>query len=163
MTPTAIIEQATADGVHLSVSTAGTIKATGDRATVDRWIPHVREHKLGIIAALIERASNPATAHERWLVTYRDRRTVEVVCCPDATRADVLLRPDAVAADPIAPAPRRRATASEEKALRQAYDVMAERNSWPMPDTWYGDREAILSDPDAALVTLQNLIREVGQ
>ena len=56
MNPSAIIQQAAADGVSLILSPAGTIKATGDGAAVNRWLPVIREHKPGILAEL--RAAN---------------------------------------------------------------------------------------------------------
>jgi hypothetical protein len=43
MTPAAIINEAMADGVSLTISPAGTIKATGDGAAVNRWLPAIRE------------------------------------------------------------------------------------------------------------------------
>lgn len=52
MTPTAIINEAMADGVSLTISPTGTIKATGNGAAVNQWLPKIREHKAGIVAAL---------------------------------------------------------------------------------------------------------------
>ena len=52
MTPAAIIQQATADGVSLALSPAGTIKATGARGAIARWLPLIREHKPAILATL---------------------------------------------------------------------------------------------------------------
>ena len=54
MTPAAIIKGAITDGVRLALSPAGTIKATGDQKAVSRWLPVIREHKPGIVAALRE-------------------------------------------------------------------------------------------------------------
>lgn len=54
MTPAAILKEAFADGVSLALSPAGTIKATGDGAAVNRWLPAIREHKAAIIKALLE-------------------------------------------------------------------------------------------------------------
>lgn len=69
MTPAAIIKRASADGVNLALSPAGTIKATGDGAAVNRWLPVIREHKSGIVAALQEAANdslrNPAAEARR--------------------------------------------------------------------------------------------------
>ncbi len=59
MTPAAIIKQASADGVTLTPTTAGTIKAIGDKAAVERWLPVIREHKPGIVAALHEADNDP--------------------------------------------------------------------------------------------------------
>jgi hypothetical protein len=52
MTTAAIIREAAADGVSLALSSAGTIKATGDQVAVNRWLPVLREHKPAILAAL---------------------------------------------------------------------------------------------------------------
>ncbi len=59
MNPATIIEQAAADGVNLALSLAGTIKATGEQAAVNRWLPVIREHKRGIVAALREADNDP--------------------------------------------------------------------------------------------------------
>ena len=58
MTPAAIIKQATADGVNLALTPTGTIKATGDGTAVNRWLPVIREHKPGILAALQNAAND---------------------------------------------------------------------------------------------------------
>jgi hypothetical protein len=57
MTPATIIGAARAEGVGLVLSATGTIKATGERAAVNRWVPLIREHKPGILAALREAAN----------------------------------------------------------------------------------------------------------
>ena len=54
MTPARIIQQAAVEGVRLAVTPAGTIKATGNQGTVNRWLPLIREHKPEIIEALQE-------------------------------------------------------------------------------------------------------------
>jgi hypothetical protein len=54
MTP-AVIREAAEDGVSLALSPAGTIKATGDQAAVNRWLPVLRAHKPDILAALTHR------------------------------------------------------------------------------------------------------------
>ena len=47
-----LIEQATAEGVILALSPAGTIKATGDQSAVDKWLPTIRNNKTGILCEL---------------------------------------------------------------------------------------------------------------
>lgn len=68
MTPAEILKEAMADGVSLAISPTGTIKATGDGAAVNRWLPAIREHKAGIVAALKvgagDTAATPMTADE---------------------------------------------------------------------------------------------------
>ena len=57
MTPAAIIKQASTEGVCLALSTTGAIKATGRADAVSRWVPMIRENKLGIVAVLKEAAN----------------------------------------------------------------------------------------------------------
>ena len=59
MTPAAIICEAAADGVSLELSPAGTIKATGDQASVNRWLPVLRENKHALLEALAHPDSLP--------------------------------------------------------------------------------------------------------
>lgn len=106
MTPATIIREAQVDGVNLTLtlSPAGTIKATGDGAAVNRWLAVIREHKTEIIEALKVGAGDTATASRWWLIHYPDRDPLEMACYPDATHADILERhPDAVAAEPFTP------------------------------------------------------------
>ena len=120
MTPATIIRQAQADGVRLTLSPAGTIKATGDGAAVSRWAPMIRASKAEIIEAL--KAAHPATAHRWWVIHYPDRDPVEVACYPGATHAEIMeRRPDAIAAEPFTPTVRRPASplsAEDEAAIR---------------------------------------------
>jgi hypothetical protein len=59
MTPANIIMEAAADGVTLALSSSGTIRAIGDQAAVNRWIPLIREQKSGIVAMLREAENDP--------------------------------------------------------------------------------------------------------
>ena len=52
MKPAAIIDQSAADGVIISLSVAGKVKATGQQEHVDKWLPAIREYKMSIIAFL---------------------------------------------------------------------------------------------------------------
>jgi hypothetical protein len=52
MSPSVLIREAAADGVNLALSSAGAIKAVGDQAAVNRWLPILREHKPALLAAL---------------------------------------------------------------------------------------------------------------
>jgi hypothetical protein len=60
MNPAMIIIQATADGLNLALSATGTIKATGEAAAVNRWLPLIREHKVDIISELQAAANDSA-------------------------------------------------------------------------------------------------------
>lgn len=70
MNPTDIIRQVSADGVTLKVTPAGTLKATGNQAAIDRWVPVLKACKPDIIAELTRLPSSleqriRAMAH-RW-------------------------------------------------------------------------------------------------
>lgn len=61
MTPAAIIETASREGVVLSLSDTGTIKATGVGVVVNRWLPTIRERKTEIIGVLKRGGNEPVT------------------------------------------------------------------------------------------------------
>jgi hypothetical protein len=86
MTPAAIIREAAEDGVSLALSRAGTIKATGDREAVNRWLPVLREHKPEILAAL----AHPDDIALWWRIAIVEpsARTVEVDTPSGYTLAD---------------------------------------------------------------------------
>lgn len=66
MTPSTILREAAMDGVILSISAAGKVKAAGSREQVDKWLPTIREHKISLIALLsalvseTEKATTPS-------------------------------------------------------------------------------------------------------
>ena len=66
MTPAAIIQKVTEDGVTLTATPSGSIKASGDSVAVSRWLPVIRENKPNILAALqdAEKALAPTSAAE---------------------------------------------------------------------------------------------------
>ena len=70
MTPPEILKEARAGGVILTISPAGTIKATGDGAAVNWWLPTIRAHKAGIVEALKLGAGDTAATSWGWRVTY---------------------------------------------------------------------------------------------
>jgi len=132
MTPAAILRETEADGVTLALSPTGTIRATGDGEMVNRWLATVRAHKAALVEVLRSGPSAAAGALPWWLIHYRDRDPVEVACCPEATLAEILeMHPDALAAEPFAPAMRRPSaplTASDEGAIRAWLELIEERN-----------------------------------
>jgi hypothetical protein len=98
-----IIQEVQADGVSLTLSPSGTIKATGDGAAVNRWLTVIREHKAALVETL--RAANDDTATSfAWLIHFTDRDPLPVSFSPEATHVEALASyPDAVAAEPIVP------------------------------------------------------------
>ncbi|MCK9296119.1 MAG: hypothetical protein M0P70_13655 [Desulfobulbaceae bacterium] len=52
MTPAEIIQAALGDGVKVTLSSTGTIKATGEQPGVNRWCPFLRENKGELIRYL---------------------------------------------------------------------------------------------------------------
>jgi hypothetical protein len=66
MTPAAIIQKVNEDGVTLTATPSGSIKASGDSVAVSRWLPIIRQNKPNILAALqdAEKALAPPNATE---------------------------------------------------------------------------------------------------
>jgi hypothetical protein len=89
MTPTAIIREAQADGVSLTLSPAGTIKAIGDGTAVNRWLAVIRDRKTEIIDVLTGITNDTAVASRWWLLHYRDQDPVEASCTPPASHAEI--------------------------------------------------------------------------
>jgi hypothetical protein len=52
MNTSELIEQATTEGVTLTLTPAGTLTATGDQSAVDRWLPTIRDNKPSILCEL---------------------------------------------------------------------------------------------------------------
>jgi hypothetical protein len=52
MSASAIIKEATSDGVNLELTERGTIKVPGEKSAVHRWTPIIKMHKPEIIEAL---------------------------------------------------------------------------------------------------------------
>ena len=52
MTPAEIIEFMAEEGVVLEISITGHIKATGDQAVIDEWLPTIRNNKTDILCEL---------------------------------------------------------------------------------------------------------------
>ncbi len=118
MTPAAIIERAAADGVRLALSPVGTIKASGDLAAVNRWLPTLREQKPAIVAALREAGNDPKP-------TPTDERI-----------ADPEFFTFSPPGDP----------ANDDEALRERVAIMIEGNGWDevtalQEARWQADRE----------------------
>lgn len=128
MTPAEIIKGAGSEGVILTLSDAGTIKAEGSEEARNRWRDLIREHKAGIVELLKGGEEVPAPtapdpdAHRTWLVHFSGRRPMQVTFVPDATRAEVLKRySQATGADPYQhpdQAPTAPMTAPEQASIR---------------------------------------------
>lgn len=96
-------------------------------------------------------ASDTATASRWWLIHFTDRDSLEVVCCPEATHADILeSHPDAVAAEPFTPPIRQPSaplTTSEETDPATIADVIGQRDADARD--YFTGRAAELSTLDA--------------
>lgn len=51
MNPAELVRRASADGVSLKVTPAGTLKVTGDNEAVRRWLPALKANKPELVAA----------------------------------------------------------------------------------------------------------------
>lgn len=90
MTPAAIIREAAAAGVALVLSPAGTIKATGGDEAVRRWLPSIREHKAGIVKALLEAnaCTGDLAAIRSWLAFIGETNPATIAEVLDKCRSD---------------------------------------------------------------------------
>ncbi|MGB0128639.1 MAG: hypothetical protein WBP72_13460 [Rhodocyclaceae bacterium] len=87
MTPGEVIERAELDGVVLSLSTAGTVKAQGDSSSLARWAPTLRAHKPAITAALI-RAKAETDKIMEWLASIGEHDAEQIAYVMDSCRSD---------------------------------------------------------------------------
>jgi hypothetical protein len=104
MTAAAVLRDSAVDGVTLSLSATGTIKATGEKSAVARWLPTIREHKGGLGALLAEAANiQPCGVSRCWLLHFPDHHSLEVAFSPTVSYAEVMsFYPESIAAEPFA-------------------------------------------------------------
>lgn len=97
MTAAAIIQAASADGVRLALTPAGTLKVKGPQPAVSRWDGPLRQHKPEIIRLLAQAANDPAavsldTTQERqirhWLALIGEDDPYTIREVIDACRRD---------------------------------------------------------------------------
>lgn len=106
MNSSEIIEQATAEGVTLVLSPAGTIKATGNPLAMEKWLPTIRDHKAGILCEL-----------------QRERRRATVLVLLEGKRFALFVDDDST--DPVIATVGIRDVATFEMAIpRHSYDGM---------------------------------------
>lgn len=72
MTPAEIYRAAGADGVIVTLSAGGAIKATGEQSAVNRWRPALVEHKAEIIKLLNDQPDGSATTTPAALPSWCD-------------------------------------------------------------------------------------------
>ena len=81
MTTATLIARAAAEGVTLDLTARGTIQASGENATVTRWLPVIRQHKNAILAALKVRRLVPDLADE--LIAFWEDDVADILQLPD--------------------------------------------------------------------------------
>jgi hypothetical protein len=81
MTAATLIARAAAEGVTLDLTARGTIQASGENATVTRWLPVIREHRNEILAALKVRRLVPDLANE--LIAFWEDDVADILQLPD--------------------------------------------------------------------------------
>lgn len=102
MNAVTLIQQASADGVTLTLTPSGAIRAAGAKAAVARWAAIIRDNKSGIVALLSAAANDPADidifapeltadpdVHQRWVITIPGRDPFAVIVLPKANLAQM--------------------------------------------------------------------------
>lgn len=119
MNPATIISNAKSDGVILTPTSSGTIRATGNRSAVMRWQDFVRAHKADIIPLL---NADVSSHHRWWRIHFAEGDAVELACYPDASRTEILKQyPEATQVEPCSPTmkpPSAPMTSDEEASIR---------------------------------------------
>lgn len=110
MTPQAIIKNAAAEGVRLTLSASGNIKAAGDGAALSRWAAVIREHKAAIVG-LLAAANDPVTlpttcttsaaSNPKTFVIALPGREPFGVSCPQGENAVRAQWPTAISIHPV--------------------------------------------------------------
>jgi hypothetical protein len=156
MTPAEIVRHAAEGGVTLKLSPSGTIRAAGDTANVERWLPLVRARKTALISAL-----SVSTTSRHWLLHFAELEPLEVHFHPDASFTGVMERyPDALAAEPMPARTRRPPTESEAVELRVLVRAVGKAGQWTA-DEFEWATAAALDDPDQALACFRALVAEL--
>ena len=80
MTAAAIVRKASEEGLNLTLTPAGNIKAVGEGQAVARWLPVLQRHKSEIVNLLRVRPSDPLAksqwSTEDWLALYDERAAI---------------------------------------------------------------------------------------
>ena len=112
MTPAAIINEATADGVQLLLYPNGLVKVTGKLGAVNRWRLLIAQNKAGIVGLLkpvtVTDTRVPASEIKVtscwWRFHYANRDPKEASYSPAATYAEAMAgEPDAISGEPFEP------------------------------------------------------------
>lgn len=131
MTPVTLINEARADGVSLTLSPSGTIKATGDTAAINRWLSTIRACKADIVEALQTRCESTATAPRWWRVQRQNGEWLELPGFAGNDQAAIRAQyPTALVVEPIAThPPAAPMTEAEEHAIRAWLTWAGETNA----------------------------------
>lgn len=133
MNPALIIREAIEAGVDLSLTDVGTIKVSGDQATVDRLKPIIGQHKAAIIEEL--KAANEVMRSCWWRIHFEagdvaiyHRRPLTEAEARDAYRA-------AIRVEPFKPKPAPPLPAKDEAAIRAWLGAIGETDRSTIEDT----------------------------
>jgi hypothetical protein len=95
MNSSELIQQARSDGVGLALTADGTLKARGNRAIVNRWLPVIRENKAELLS-LLTNENQSATVNPPTVSSRRDpdgaRQQAQVSRPATPMRTDELLK-----------------------------------------------------------------------
>lgn len=126
----ALLFDLSAAGVKVRMDEQGTLKASGDQAALDRWLPEIRTHKAEILALLAANDPEPVINYRLFVITRPTSEAFTVSRNPPCTLAEI--QGDypgcTVALEPALPP----AAALEGESLAIAYAVL---RAWGEDDT----------------------------
>lgn len=153
-----IVGRSLANAVRAITNGTGSIKATGNRATVNRWLPMIRENKAEIIELLQGGDTDKSAASLQWLFHFADRNDFPVTFVPAVNHETAPgYYPTAIAAEPAPIRPQRKPTKAE------ADEITALVQAIYASDTDADRAEALataLTDPDGALLCYREIAKE---
>jgi hypothetical protein len=160
MSPATLIREAQSDGVMLSLSLAGNIKASGDRAAVNRWITVIRERRAEIVEALQVGAGDTPTASRWWLIHYTSRAPQDVIFYPPVTSDEILAtHREAIRAEPVRRDQRGDSDPQADSVSLKWAELVGEHD----PVAIGAFVRAVRFDPDARNWIMGQLIRSSGE
>lgn len=79
MIAAALIQNMTTDGLRLSITPTGKIKAAGEQETINRWLPVLQTRKAEIVSAL----SRSALGVQEFIADIEERAAIMEFDAPD--------------------------------------------------------------------------------
>ena len=161
MNPATIIEQTAREGVVLSLSASGNIRAKGRPERIEKWRATILESRGRLIELLSGSADDDTLGNNTsfsWRINFANRDPLAVTFSPEATYAEVQASyPAVVSIETVTPQPERPANRSEATELRQLVTMIYRDDGEPYLSEAL---DAALAGPESALLCYRAIALE---